>query len=96
MNTGKAEVYLIDGKLYIDDVLQSDIRDEYIYHEALVHPAMSHTLSRERVLILGGSEGCTAREVLKWNDVRSVTQVDWDEQLCDAFYTRFDWNDSAY
>jgi len=96
LNTGKAKVHLVGGQLYIDNVLQSDIHDEYIYHEALVHPAMSHALSRERVLILGGAEGCTAREVLKWNDVESVTQVDWDKELCHAFFTRSDWNNSAY
>jgi spermidine synthase len=96
LNTGKAFVQLENGKLYIDGVLQSDIQDEYIYHEALVHPAMSHALARDRVLILGGAEGCTAREVLKWKDVKQLTQVDWDAELCNIFSTKSEWNNDSY
>lgn len=98
MKTLRAEVDLSGGKLLIDGVLQSDRRDEYIYHEALVHPALSHSRpGPKKVLILGGAEGCTAREVLKWgDDVKSVTQVDWDGELCDMFYDMPEWNTGAY
>lgn len=98
MLTGKAQVELTSESLFIDDVLQSDRRDEYIYHEALVHPAMSNTtIAKKDVLIIGGAEGCTAREVLKWGDnVNSVTQVDWDGVLCDMFKDRADWNAGSY
>ena len=62
--------------LYLDGRLRVSARDEYRYHEALVHPAM---LGRhERVLILGGGDGLAAREVLRYPDVRSVVVVEVD------------------
>lgn len=56
--------------------------DEHRYHEMLVHPAMDVLDSKPtRVLILGGGDGCAAREVLKWKSVTSVTIVDYDEEF---------------
>lgn len=67
--------------LLLDGNLQSTERDEYIYHEALVHPAMClHHLPR-RVLILGGGEGATAREILKHDTVGGLVMVDIDGDL---------------
>ncbi|NED12099.1 polyamine aminopropyltransferase [Streptomyces sp. SID9124] len=62
--------------LYLDGRLRVSARDEYRYHEALVHPAMNGP--RGRVLILGGGDGLAAREVLRYPDVRSVTLVELD------------------
>jgi spermidine synthase len=67
--------------LVLDGKLQSTERDEYIYHEALVQPALcAHFLPR-RVLIIGGGEGATAREVLKHPTIEQVVMVDVDSQL---------------
>lgn len=62
--------------LYLDGRLRVSGYDEYRYHEALVHPAMTgpHT----RVLVLGGGDGLAAREVLRYPDVASVTIVELD------------------
>ncbi len=62
--------------LYLDGRLRVSARDEYRYHEALVHPAMNGP--RARVLILGGGDGLAAREVLRYDDVRAVTVVELD------------------
>lgn len=62
--------------LYLDGRLRVSARDEYRYHEALVHPAMNGP--HARVLILGGGDGLAAREVLRYPDVRSVTLVELD------------------
>ncbi|MEU9533252.1 MULTISPECIES: polyamine aminopropyltransferase [Streptomyces] len=62
--------------LYLDGRLRVSARDEYRYHEALVHPAMNGP--HGRVLILGGGDGLAAREVLRYPDVRSVTLVELD------------------
>ena len=67
--------------LFLDGISQSAQRDEYIYHEALVHPAMLAHPNPERILILGGGEGATAREVLRHRSVKQVTMVDIDETL---------------
>lgn len=71
-NLGKC--LLLDGKM------QSSEIDEFIYHEALVHPAMIVSNSPKRVLIAGGGEGATAREILK-HPVEEVVMVDLDEEV---------------
>ena len=70
--------YQDDLRLYLDRELQFSSRDEYRYHESLVHPAMSLAASRESVLIIGGGDGLAVREVLKYPDVQHVTLVDID------------------
>lgn len=55
-----------DLRLYINRVIQFSSTDEYRYHEPLVHLPMSQANYRKKVLILGGGEGLTAREVLKY------------------------------
>lgn len=82
LHTEKAKIDLITNPhfgrmLFIDNVLQCADTDEHIYHQALVSLANPH----RKVLILGGAEGATAREVLRFPDVETVDMVDWDEAL---------------
>lgn len=70
-----------DLRLFIDGQIQFSSVDEYRYHEALVHPAMSLAKRRARVLILGGGDGLAAREVLKYPDVELITLVDIDPTI---------------
>ena len=65
-------------RLYINGNLQFSSLDEHIYHELLVHPAMTLAKNRRRVLILGGGDGLALREVLRYNDTLEVTLVDID------------------
>jgi spermidine synthase len=65
-------------RMYINGRLQFDGRDEHIYHEMLVHPAMLAAHRRSRVLVLGGGDGLGLREILKYGDVSQVTLVDID------------------
>lgn len=68
--------------LFLDKELQSSSSDEAIYHEHLVHPVMNAKGgSNLSVLIVGGGEGATAREVLKWSSVSRVAWVDIDQGL---------------
>jgi spermidine synthase len=76
-----------DWRLFINGNLQFSSRDEYRYHEALVHPAMSAHPSPKRVLVLGGGDGLAVREALKYNAVESITLVDLDPEMTDAFKT---------
>ena len=67
-----------DRALILDDYIQSSYQDEHYYHEGLVHPAMvTHPAPRD-VLILGGGEGATLREVLKHKTVQRAVMVDID------------------
>ena len=72
-----------DLRLYLDGHLQASSRDEYRYHESLVHLPMGLAASRERVLVLGGGDGLAVREVLRWPDVKEVVLVDLDPQITD-------------
>lgn len=73
-----AEIEGFGRSLLLDKYIQSTEKDEYIYHELLVHPAMALHPHPERVLILGGGEGATLREVLKHSTVKEVVMVDID------------------
>lgn len=64
--------------LVLDGDTQSSQKDERIYHESLVHPALAAARARSEVLILGGGEGATLREVLRSVEVRRCTMVDID------------------
>ena len=84
--TDKQDVDLLEspqwGKmLFLNGVLQSTSMDEIIYHNALVHPLLDAIQSRSNILILGGGEGATAREVLRWQSVKKLTMVDYDREL---------------
>jgi spermidine synthase len=72
-------------RLFLNGNLQFHSRDEYRYHEALVHPAMSAQGAPKRVLILGGGDGMAAREVLKYPSVDSVTLVELDPHMTRLF-----------
>lgn len=67
--------------LWLDGIVQSSEHDEFIYHEVLVQPAMFAVGAARRVLVLGGGEGATLREVLRWPDVEHVTMIDLDGEL---------------
>jgi spermidine synthase len=70
-----------DIRLYLDGNLQFSSRDEYRYHEILVHPLMGAARQREHVLVLGGGDGLAARELLKYNEVERITVVDLDPAM---------------
>lgn len=70
-----------DVRLFIDGNIQFSSIDEYRYHEALVHPAMSLVKSPRRVLVLGGGDGLAVREILKYSTVDRIDLVDLDERM---------------
>jgi spermidine synthase len=69
--------------LVLDGKIQSGERDEAVYHEALVQPAMFSHPNPESVFIAGGGEGATLREVLKHKSVKRAVMVDLDKQVVD-------------
>lgn len=70
-----------DVRLYLDGNLQFSSRDEYRYHETLVHSLMAVARHHEHVLVLGGGDGLVARELLKYDDVSQITIVDLDPEM---------------
>ncbi len=72
-------------RLYLNGNLQFAERDEYRYHEALVHPAMAAHGAPKKVAVLGGGDGMAVREILKYPSVESVTLVELDPAMTKIF-----------
>ena len=77
-----------DTRLYINGNLQFSSRDEYRYHEALVHPVLAALPWARSVLVLGGGDGLALREILRYPNIRHVTLVDLDPAMTRAFTQR--------
>ena len=75
-------------RLFLNGNLQFHSRDEYRYHEALVHPAMAAHGAPRQVLVLGGGDGMAVREVLKYPSVEQVTLVELDPHMTQLFSTQ--------
>ncbi|MDW7740139.1 MAG: fused MFS/spermidine synthase [Bacillota bacterium] len=75
--TTYGRILILDGKI------QSSEFDEYIYHEVLVHPAMLACPAPRRVLVIGGGEGATLREVFRHPMVEKLVMVDLDKEVVD-------------
>jgi len=71
--------------LFLNNNLQFSSRDEYRYHEALVHPGLSATPGARQVLVLGGGDGLAVREILRYDTVESITLVDLDPEMTRLF-----------
>ncbi len=67
-----------DTRLFLDGDLQLSTVDEYRYHEALVHPALSTNFQRRHILVLGAGDGMALREILKWPEVEKVVLIELD------------------
>jgi spermidine synthase len=83
--TAFQDVLIFENRLFgkvlvLDGVIQLTERDNHIYHEMLVHVPLTTHGSAERVLIIGGGDGGTLREVLK-HPVRQVTLVELDREV---------------
>src|SRR5258708_22928622 len=71
------------GKLLVlDGRIQSSQAEDFIYHEALVHPGMlACDHAPESGLVIGGGEGATLREILRYPSVRRGVMVDIDGEV---------------
>ena len=86
--TAYQTVEVLDSRIFgrslvLDGKTQSTERDEHIFHEALVHPAMMLHSGPREVFIAGGGEGATLREVLSHKSVESVVMLDLDQEVVD-------------
>jgi hypothetical protein len=80
--------------------IQSTLADEGIYHRAFVHGAAAMCRrAPQSALVIGGGEGCMARELLKYDTIEVIDQVDWDMELLAYFKqpaVAAVWNGGAY
>lgn len=69
--------------LYLNGNLQFCTLDEKMYHEVLVHPIVKLHAKPQRILVLGGGDGCAVREILKYKNVEKIDLVDLDPIMTD-------------
>ncbi|NLC31876.1 MAG: polyamine aminopropyltransferase [Clostridiales bacterium] len=70
--------------LTLDDVIVLTEKDEFIYHEMLVHPAMAVHPNVKRVLVVGAGDGGALRELSQYPQIESIDLVEIDSMLIDA------------
>ncbi|MDK2778086.1 MAG: polyamine aminopropyltransferase [Pseudomonadota bacterium] len=77
--------------MLLDGVVQTTEKDEFIYHEMMVHvPLFAHP-DPKRVLIIGGGDGGIVREVMRHKNIEHVTQVEIDAsvvEMCKEYFPR--------
>lgn len=78
------DTYAYGKTLTIDDMVMCTESDEAHYHEMIAHPAMLSHGNAKRVLVIGGGDGGTIREVLKHQGVEEVVMVEIDANVIDA------------
>jgi spermidine synthase len=76
-----------DVRLFLNQNLQFSSKDEYRYHEALVHPGLAALPEARRVLVLGGGDGFAVREILRYPRIQSLVLVDLDPAMTRLFST---------
>ncbi len=67
--------FSLDGYIMITE------KDEFIYHDMIVHPAMATKPDIAKVLIIGGGDGGSARELLRYKSILSIDMVEIDERV---------------
>ena len=83
--------------LILEGKIQSSEFDEYIYHEALVHPSMISHPNPRKVMVIGGAEGAVLRELMKHPSLEKMVMVDIDESvvnLCREYLP--DWHQGCF
>ncbi|AMM40462.1 spermidine synthase [Candidatus Desulfofervidus auxilii] len=80
------EIYVLKFKnlgkaLILDQCVQLTERDEYVYHELIVHPALFTHPCPQRVLVIGGGDGGSVREILKHEMVQELDLVEIDAEV---------------
>ncbi len=89
------ETYDFGKTLVIDGTIQTTERDEFIYHEMIVHPPMLTHPSPRKILIIGGGDGGAAREVLKHNP-EEIIVVDIDSAVIELSKKHMKFLSNAY
>ncbi|MCP4911767.1 MAG: polyamine aminopropyltransferase [Oligoflexia bacterium] len=90
--SGKSDFQSVDvvetrghGKMLLNDgLVMLTERDEFIYHDMITHVPLFAHKNPKRVLVIGGGDGGTAREVLRHQSVEECVMVEIDKMVCDA------------
>ncbi|NMB11792.1 MAG: polyamine aminopropyltransferase [Firmicutes bacterium] len=78
------ETEQFDRVLLLDGVIQTTIKDEFIYHEMIAHVPLAVHPHPRRVAVIGGGDGGSIREIIKHGSVEKAVLVEIDEQVIEA------------
>lgn len=78
------ESYKYGKMLALDDMVMTTIKDEFHYHEMISHPSMFTHGNARNILVIGGGDGGTVREILRHEGVENVTMVEIDGEVINA------------
>ncbi|MFA7272973.1 MAG: polyamine aminopropyltransferase [Crocinitomicaceae bacterium] len=78
------ESYKYGKMLALDDMVMTTIDDEFHYHEMISHPSMFTHGNVKNVLVIGGGDGGTVREILRHESVEKVTMVEIDGEVINS------------
>lgn len=78
------ESYKYGKMLALDDMVMTTEQDEFHYHEMISHPAMFTHGNAKNILVIGGGDGGTVREILRHEGVEKVTMVEIDGEVINA------------
>ena len=67
--------------LLIDDITQVVEKNDYLYHEVMVHPAMCSHINPKEILVIGGGDGGCNYEILKHPTVTNLTHVELEKEV---------------
>ena len=79
-----AETLQFGRMLLLDGVIQTTIADEFVYHEMITHVGLNTLVKPRRVLVIGGGDGGSVREILKHKSVEKVTLVEIDGKVIES------------
>lgn len=78
------DTYAYGKMLTIDNLVMCTEKDEFVYHEMLTHVPMQLHQSVKRALVIGGGDGGTVRELLRYDHIEEVILVEIDENVIEA------------
>jgi len=67
--------------LVLDGMVMTTVKDEFVYHEMVAHPALNTHPNPKHVLVVGGGDGGVIREVLKHPEVEKAVLVEIDGKV---------------
>ena len=70
--------------LTIDGLMMANEKDEFIYHDMIVHPAMATNSNIRKVLVIGAGDGGTVRELTRYESITQIDMVEIDEVVTRA------------
>lgn len=68
----------------LDGLMMVNQKDEFVYHDMIVHPALASNPDIKKVLVIGGGDGGTVRELSRYTSIEQIDMVEIDKMVVDV------------